>query len=112
MKGSFAVRLAITLFSLILGASAAMAQPASDTIGARDAEAAGVKLHYLTAGHGPAFDEKSLKTLPPGSVYSEPGGVNHFARTDDSPVIVQISGYGPTDTRYFDPANDPASKKN
>jgi quercetin dioxygenase-like cupin family protein len=63
-------------------------------------------------GYGPAFDEKSLKTLPPGSVYSEPGGVNHFARTDDSPVIVQISGYGPTDTRYFDPANDPASKKN
>ena len=53
MKGSFAVRLAITLFSLILGVSAAMAQPASDTIVARDAEAAGVKLHYLTAGHGP-----------------------------------------------------------
>ena len=63
-------------------------------------------------GYGPAFDEKSLKTLPPGGVYSEPGGVNHFARTDDSPVIVQISGYGPTDTRYFDPANDPALKKN
>ena len=63
-------------------------------------------------GYGTAFDEKSLKTLPPGSVYSEPGGVNHFARTDDSPVIVEISGYGPTDTRYFDPANDPASKKN
>jgi quercetin dioxygenase-like cupin family protein len=63
-------------------------------------------------GYGTAFNEKSLKTLPPGSVYSEPGGVNHFARTDDSPVIVEISGYGPTDTRYFDPANDPASKKN
>jgi pimeloyl-ACP methyl ester carboxylesterase len=54
MKGSFAVRLAITLFSLILGVSATMAQPASDTIVARDDEAAGVKLHYLTAGHGPA----------------------------------------------------------
>jgi quercetin dioxygenase-like cupin family protein len=63
-------------------------------------------------GYGAIFDEKSLKTLPPGSVYSEPGGVNHFARTDDSPVIVQISGYGPTDTRYFDPANDPALKRN
>jgi pimeloyl-ACP methyl ester carboxylesterase len=53
MKGSFAVRVAITLCSLILGVSAAMAQPASDTIVARDAEAAGVKLRYLTAGHGP-----------------------------------------------------------
>jgi hypothetical protein len=63
-------------------------------------------------GYGTTFDEKSLKTLPPGSVYSEPGGVDHFARTNDSPVIVQISGYGPTDTRYFDPANDPALKKN
>jgi len=70
MKGSFAVRLAITLFSLILGASAAMAQPASDTIGARDAEAAGVKLHYLTAGHGPTvillhgYTQRSLMWRP------------------------------------------------
>jgi hypothetical protein len=61
-------------------------------------------------GYGTVFDEKSLKDLPPGSVYSEPAGVNHFARTDDSPSIVQISGVGPTDTRYFDPANDPKLK--
>ncbi len=44
------------------------------------------------------------------SVYSEPGGVNHFAQTADDPVIVHISGYGPTDTRYFDPMNDPVLK--
>jgi hypothetical protein len=37
--------------------------------------------------------------------------VNHFARTDAEPVIVQISGYGPTDTHYFDPANDPRAKE-
>ena len=37
----------------------------------------------------------------PGSVYSEPGTHDHFARTDKDAVIVQISGYGPTDTRYF-----------
>jgi hypothetical protein len=30
-------------------------------------------------GYGNRFDEKALKSLPPGSVYSEPGGVNHFA---------------------------------
>jgi hypothetical protein len=58
-------------------------------------------------GYGNHFDAKSLKTLPPGSVYSEPGAVEHFAQTRDTPVIVQISGYGPTDTKYFDPANDP-----
>jgi quercetin dioxygenase-like cupin family protein len=62
-------------------------------------------------GYGDRFDAGSLKMLPPGSVYSEPGGDNHFARTDADPVIVEISGYGPTDTRYFDPANDPRSRE-
>jgi hypothetical protein len=48
-------------------------------------------------GYGEHFDAKSLKTLPPGSVYSEQGGPahNHFARTDADSVIVEISGYGP-----------------
>ena len=58
-------------------------------------------------GYGDHFDAGALKTLPPGSVYSEPGGHNHFAQTEADAVIVQISGYGPTGTRYFDPANDP-----
>jgi quercetin dioxygenase-like cupin family protein len=62
-------------------------------------------------GYGNAFDEKSLKDMPPGSIYSEPAGVNHFARTDDSASIVQVSGIGPTDTRYYDPANDPKAKR-
>jgi len=34
----------------------------------------------------------------------------HFAQTAETAVVVQISGYGPTDTKYFDPANDPANK--
>src|SRR5438876_173863 len=50
-------------------------------------------------GCGTHFDANSLKALPPGSVYSEPGGLNHFAQTGDGSVVVQISGYGPTDTR-------------
>ena len=62
-------------------------------------------------GYGDHFDVKRLKTLPLGSVYSEPGGVEHFAQTTDTAVIVQISGYGPTDTKYFDPANDPAANR-
>ena len=58
-------------------------------------------------GYGDHFDAGALKTLPPGSVYSEPGARNHFAQTEAEPVVVQVSGYGPTGTRYFDPANDP-----
>src|SRR5437660_2727794 len=60
-------------------------------------------------GYGDHFDMNALKTLPPGSVYSEPGKRNHFAQSGAAPVIVQISGYGPTDTHYFDPANEPKS---
>jgi quercetin dioxygenase-like cupin family protein len=62
-------------------------------------------------GYGNRFDAKSLKTLPPGSVYSEPAGVDHFARSGETAAIVEISGYGPTDTRYFDPAKDPEAKQ-
>jgi hypothetical protein len=62
-------------------------------------------------GYGDRFDAAVLKTLPPGSVYSEPGGTNHFAQTGTKPVIVQISGNGPSDTHYFDPANDPQAKE-
>ncbi len=58
-------------------------------------------------GYGDRFDANSLKKLPPGSVYSEPGAHDHFARTDKDAVIVQISGYGPTDTRYFNPSDEP-----
>ncbi len=62
-------------------------------------------------GYGDRFDASALKTLPPGSVYSEPGGTTHFAQSGAEPVIVQISGFGPTDTKYFDPANDPGAQR-
>src|SRR5262249_31631442 len=58
-------------------------------------------------GYGDRLDAKALKSLPPGSVYSEPGGQNHFARTGAEPVLVQITGVGPTDTRYVNPADAP-----
>jgi hypothetical protein len=76
----------------------------------RDDRMAAVVSGNWLFGYGDRFDQKSLKTLPQGSVYSEPAGVDHFARTTDTAVIVEISGYGPTDTRYFDPANDPDSQ--
>jgi quercetin dioxygenase-like cupin family protein len=86
--------------------------PAHTTIQAhshRDDRMATVISGQWQFGYGNHFDAASIKTLPPGSVYSEPGGVNHnhFARTQDEAVIVLISGYGPTDTRYFDPAHTP-----
>ncbi len=58
-------------------------------------------------GYGDSFDASALKILPPGSVYSEPAGVTHFAQTDADPVLVVISGVGPTDTRYVNPAHAP-----
>ncbi|HWY19629.1 MAG TPA: cupin domain-containing protein [Candidatus Acidoferrum sp.] len=88
--------------------------PAHTTIQAhshRDDRMATVLSGEWHFGYGTHFDAKSLKTLPPGSVYSEPGGDNHFAQTDNDAVIVQISGYGPTDTKYFEPANDPKSQQ-
>lgn len=87
--------------------------PAHTTIQAhshRDNRMATVVSGEWHFGYGNEFNAAALKTLPPGSVYSEPGGVNHFAQTGGAPVIVQISGYGPTDTRYFDPAKDPRGK--
>jgi quercetin dioxygenase-like cupin family protein len=62
-------------------------------------------------GYGNHFDAKLLKTLQPGSVYSEPGGDNHFAQADNDAVVVEVSGYGPTDTHYFEAANDPRSRE-
>src|SRR5437660_1391845 len=90
--------------------------PAHTTIQAhshRDDRMATVVSGEWHFGYGDHFDAKSLKTLPPGSVYSEPGGVkhNHFARTDADPVVVEISGYGPTNTHYFDAGNDPKSQE-
>ena len=87
--------------------------PAHTTIQAhshRDNRMATVVSGEWHFGYGNEFNAAALKTLPPGSVYSEPGGTNHFAQTGGEPVIVQISGYGPSDTRYFDPAKDPRAK--
>jgi quercetin dioxygenase-like cupin family protein len=61
-------------------------------------------------GYGSRFDERSLKALPPGSFYTEPPDEPHFARTGDEPVVVQISGFGPSGTHYEAPSDDPAAK--
>lgn len=62
-------------------------------------------------GYGDKFDESKLKALPPGSFYTEPPGQNHFAETANDPVVVQITGFGPSSTEYVDKAQDPRLRK-
>jgi uncharacterized RmlC-like cupin family protein len=84
--------------------------PAHTTIQAhshKDDRMATVVTGTWSFGYGEHFAEAALKRLPPGSVYAEPGGRQHFAQTGDDPVVVQITGFGPTDTTYFNPADDP-----
>ena len=51
-------------------------------------------------GYGPAAVAAAEKALPMGSFYTEPSGVAHFAETKADPVVVYITGHGPTDTVY------------
>ena len=57
-------------------------------------------------GYGDTFDQKAVKELPMGSVYSEVAGQNHFAMTK-GPVILEITGYGPSGVHYENPADEP-----
>jgi pimeloyl-ACP methyl ester carboxylesterase/quercetin dioxygenase-like cupin family protein len=62
-------------------------------------------------GYGPRFDDKELKALPPGSFYTEPANEPHFARAGRQPVVVQISGVGPTGTSYVEGQGPPSAKR-
>ena len=75
----------------------------------RDDRMATVVTGVWRFGYGDQFDASALEELPPGSVYSEPGtpAHNHFAQTRNDPVIVHIVGYGPTNTVYVNPADEP-----
>ena len=63
-----------------------------------------VPAHTTIQAHSHRDDR--MATVVSGTWYFGYGD-NHFARTDKDAVIVQISGYGPTDTRYFNPADEP-----
>jgi quercetin dioxygenase-like cupin family protein len=56
-------------------------------------------------GYGDKFDETRLQALPAGSFYVEPAGVHHFVATKYEPVVLQLSGMGPTATQFLDKAN-------
>jgi hypothetical protein len=57
-------------------------------------------------GYGEKFDEAALKALPAGSFYTEPANVAHFVEVRE-PVVIQVSGSGPSGRRFVDPAGDP-----
>ena len=73
----------------------------------RDARSAMVVSGNWYFGYGAKFDAGALKLLPQGSFYTEPAGQPHFAETRGEGVVLIITGYGPTDTVYVDPANAP-----
>jgi uncharacterized RmlC-like cupin family protein len=57
-------------------------------------------------GYGERFDEAALKALPAGSFYTEPANVAHFVEVRE-PVVIQVSGTGPSGRRFVDHAGDP-----
>lgn len=52
-------------------------------------------------GYGTHFDAEQARPLPAGSFYTEPPDEPHFARTGETPVVVRITGVGPTGTTYL-----------
>jgi quercetin dioxygenase-like cupin family protein len=52
-------------------------------------------------GYGTRFAPEALKALPGGSFYTEPAGQPHFAETQDVPVVLVVTGYGPSNTRML-----------
>jgi len=76
----------------------------------RDDRSAVVMSGIWYFGYGRVANEAATRTLPPGSFYTEPSGVAHFALTKTEPVVVYITGIGPTDTVYLSAANDPRKK--
>jgi quercetin dioxygenase-like cupin family protein len=51
-------------------------------------------------GYGPKAGAAGSRTLGPGSFYSEPARVAHFARAGAEGAVVYIAGFGPSDTQY------------
>ena len=61
-------------------------------------------------GFGEKYDPAGMQALPPGSFYVEPVNVPHYVATKDEPVVLQVTGTGPTAVNYVDPAHAPPKK--
>jgi pimeloyl-ACP methyl ester carboxylesterase len=66
----------------------------------RDARSATVVSGTWYFGYGDKASDSQVKKLGPGSFYTEPASLPHFALTRDQPAVVYITGMGPTDTIY------------
>ena len=64
----------------------------------------------LYVGLGDKFDKRAAHTLPSGGFHALPGKEHHYAFTNGR-TIVQISGNGPFDITYINPADDPQKAK-
>jgi uncharacterized RmlC-like cupin family protein len=62
-------------------------------------------------GYGPIANAAAEKALPAGSFYTEPGRVAHFAETKAEPVLIYITGDGPTDTVYVKASDEPGANE-
>lgn len=60
-------------------------------------------------GHGESFDAAKARELSPGSYFSLPAGMPHFAWTSTE-TVVQLSSLGPWTLTYVNPADDPRRK--
>jgi len=61
-------------------------------------------------GMGQKFDQGSGTELPVGGFIAIPPEHAHFAWAGKEETIVQVHGYGPTDIRFINPADDPRKK--
>jgi quercetin dioxygenase-like cupin family protein len=69
----------------------------------RDNRAVTVLSGTLRVGYGTSYDEKAVKELPPGSFYTEPAGQPHYTEARDEPVVILVTGWGPSDTKLAQP---------
>ena len=75
----------------------------------RDSRTAVVVTGVWYFGYGSIAAEAAEKSLPVGSFYTEPAGVAHFSETKQVPVVVYITGNGPTDTVYVKASDEPSA---
>lgn len=64
----------------------------------------------LYLGMNDTLDKKSAHALKAGGFHHLPGKLHHYAFTKAA-TLIQISGDGPFDINYLNPADDPQAKK-
>lgn len=52
--------------------------------------------------YGDKFDESKMKEMTPGTFFTEPANKPHFAWAKNSNVLLQVTGYGPSGTKYIE----------